>query len=131
MKKEETKQLLSILQVAYPNHYKSMDIDDKRQTLALYYEMFQGVDTTSIVKALKNYIKTNKYPPTVAGLQEQVDIMEKAEISVLYEIAMLQKKGTRKEIQKEINRKLKLTGNIQSEEIIIVNRLSNQTQLTD
>lgn len=75
MEKQDTRQLLEILRVAYPSHYRNMSEPDQRQTLALYYECFRQVPTDVIVYALKNYIKANQYPPTIAGLQEQIELL--------------------------------------------------------
>ena len=76
MKREETKQLLQILNTAYPSTYRNMTDEDKRQTLALYYELFKDTPTELVVYALKNYIKANEYPPTPAGLQKQIDRLQ-------------------------------------------------------
>lgn len=75
MLKEETGQLLAILEVAYPNNYKNASLEERRNTLSLYYDMFCEYPTPIIVQALKNYIKVNQYPPTIAGLQEQIDFL--------------------------------------------------------
>lgn len=75
MQREETKQLMSILQISYPSHYRNMSVEEKKQTLAIYYDMFAEYPTELIVMALKNYIKVNQYPPTIAGLREQVEML--------------------------------------------------------
>lgn len=72
---EETKQLLEILKVSYPNNYKDMNKDQAINTLKLYHDFFGQYPTPLVVQALKNYIKANKYPPTIAGLQEQIDLL--------------------------------------------------------
>lgn len=72
---EETKQLLTILKLSYPNNYKDMSKDQAINTVKLYYDFFGEHPTPLVVQALKNYIKSNKYPPTIAGLQEQVDLL--------------------------------------------------------
>jgi len=75
MEKEETKQLMTILQIAYPSHYRNMSIEEKKQTLILYHDIFNEIPAELIVQALKNYTKVNQYPPTIAGLQEQIDML--------------------------------------------------------
>lgn len=75
MEKEETKQLLAILSVAYPRTYTNTTDDFKRETLMMYFDFFGDYETPLVVQALKNYIKSNKYPPTIAGLQEQLDLI--------------------------------------------------------
>jgi hypothetical protein len=75
MLKEETKQLLTILEVAYPSNYRNLNPEERRNTLVTYYDMFAEYPTELIVMALKNYIKVNQYPPTIAGLREQVEML--------------------------------------------------------
>lgn len=75
MKKEETKQLLEILKVAYPRHYANLTQQSAREILNLYYDIFKEVPTEIVVIALKNYIKVNKYHPSIAGLWEQVEML--------------------------------------------------------
>jgi len=71
MQKQDIKQLMTVLKVAYPSHYRDMTEEEMRQTASLWYEMFAEYEVILVVKALNNYIKANKYPPTIAGLQEQ------------------------------------------------------------
>ena len=78
-KKKIPNKLLAILQISYPSTYRNMDQEEKRQTLSLYYDMFCEFPTPIIVQALKNYIKVNQYPPTIAGLQEQIDMIANKE----------------------------------------------------
>ena len=75
MQREETKQLMSILQISYPSHYRNMSVEEKKQTLALYFEMFGHYPIEIVAMALKNYIGVNQYPPTIAGLREQVEML--------------------------------------------------------
>ncbi len=79
MQKHETNELLTILSVAYPNHYKNISDEQKKQTLALYYTMFEPYPSELVSHALKNYIRVNQYPPTIAGLQEQIDLLQGTE----------------------------------------------------
>lgn len=76
MKKEETKQLLEILKVAYPQNYANITEQSAVGILSLYYDIFKDTPTETVVIALKNYIKANKYPPSVAGLWEQVELLK-------------------------------------------------------
>lgn len=75
MQKQDIKQLMTVLKVAYPSNYRDMTEEEMRQTASLWYEMFAEYEVILVVKALNNYIKANKYPPTIAGLQEQIDLL--------------------------------------------------------
>lgn len=75
MEKNETNQLMKILSMAYTNTYKDFTDEQKRETIQLYYDFFGEYQTPIVVQALRNYIKKNQYPPTIAGLQEQIDLL--------------------------------------------------------
>ena len=68
----EAKGILSILEIAYPKHYKTMSDADKVETVKLYYDYFSHYDLTLVIQGLKNYIGDNEYPPTIAGLHKHV-----------------------------------------------------------
>lgn len=69
---DQTKDLLAILEVAYPNHYKKLSDEEKVETVKLYYDFFSHHDARLVVQGLKNYIANNEYPPTIAGLHQHV-----------------------------------------------------------
>lgn len=75
MNKFETQQLLTILKTSYPNTYKDMTQQQATDTVLHYYTFFGEYPTPIVVQALKNYIKKNEYPPTIAGLQRQIDLL--------------------------------------------------------
>lgn len=75
MREDDIKQLLTILKLNYPATYRDMSIGDRRALVKLWMDAFGGLDVQIVGQALKNYIKANKYPPTIAGLQEQIDLL--------------------------------------------------------
>jgi hypothetical protein len=79
MKIQETQKLLDILKVSYPTTYKAMEKKEASDTIKLYHDFFGEYETPIVVAALRNYIKKNQYPPTIAGLQEQIDLLLNAE----------------------------------------------------
>ena len=66
---------MEILKTAYPSNYKQMTSKEMQATLTLYYGMFHNYPIKVLKTALMNYIKVNQYPPTVAGIQEQIDYL--------------------------------------------------------
>src|SRR5665648_44508 len=70
-----TQQLLSILKMAYPNFYKSMSKEDAIETVKLYYDFFGEHQTPVVVQALKNYIRNNVFPPSIAGLNTEIKLL--------------------------------------------------------
>ena len=73
MEKEDTKKLLEILKASYPATYRNMSKIEMQEVASLYHSMFEEYPTEIVIHALKNYIRKNQYPPTIAGLQEQID----------------------------------------------------------
>ncbi|MDD4565527.1 MAG: replicative helicase loader/inhibitor [Eubacteriales bacterium] len=77
MRLEETQALLDILKKAYPSAaaYKLTTKEEIKETIVFYHGFFGVYETPIVVAALRNYIKKNQYPPTIAGLQEQIDLL--------------------------------------------------------
>lgn len=72
---EQTGAVLQILYAAYPHIYKTNSAEQTQQTIDLYHSMFGEYPTDIVLIALKNYIRTNKDFPSIAGIQEQIDIL--------------------------------------------------------
>lgn len=70
MTREDTKKLLEVLRVAYPNHYRNMDTQTINSTIRLYHSRFKDYPTALVVEALNAYIDENEYPPTIAGIKK-------------------------------------------------------------
>lgn len=75
MDREETKQMLKILSIAYPKAYQGYSAQKQIETVDFYHVLFGEYDTGVVVSALYNYVKSNQYPPTPAGIQAQIDIL--------------------------------------------------------
>lgn len=75
MQENDIKQLLTILKLNYPAAYRNMSAEDRRALVKLWMDAFGGLDVAIAGQALRNYIKANQYPPTIAGLQEQIDLL--------------------------------------------------------
>lgn len=98
MEKSETKKLLEILKTAYPKTYQNITEEQARNMLSLYFDMFKEYETEIVVFALKNYIKENEYPPTIAGLQKQIDLIisdEDTDIELWNTLSAACSRGTR------------------------------------
>ncbi len=75
MDREETKKVLKILSTAYPRYFDDMSKADKIDQIDLYESMFSEYPVEVVVVALKAYIKDNEYPPSIAGLQKQINLL--------------------------------------------------------
>ncbi len=75
MSENDVKELLTVLKLNYPAAYRDMSIENRKALLALWLNVFGDMEVEIVGHALKNYVKANKYPPTIAGLQEQIDLL--------------------------------------------------------
>lgn len=69
MDREEVKQILTIINVAYPNFYKD---SDKKAAVNLWCMMFEEDSLQSVQLAVKTHIATNKFPPKIADIRESL-----------------------------------------------------------
>lgn len=76
MTREDIKQIIKILQLNYPSTYRGMGKDSLKGLIDLWMEMFGKYEASIVGGALKSYIKDNEYPPTIAGLQKHIDLIE-------------------------------------------------------
>lgn len=72
---QETQKMLVILKKAYPRYYTESTKEEVQKTVLFYHDMFSEYPVEIVITALKNYIKVNEYPPTIAGLQKQIDLL--------------------------------------------------------
>ena len=75
MNREDVKKTLFLLETSYPVYYKNMSVSDKGKQVELYLEMLGEYNVATVVQALKNYIRKNQYPPTIAGLIEPIELL--------------------------------------------------------
>ena len=69
MKKEEIKEVLEVIRIAYPKYYLNMSIEDMQKTIELYTEMFASENKEDVIKAVKESISNSNYPPTIAEIK--------------------------------------------------------------
>lgn len=75
MNDNQIRQVLTILKAAYPNTYKNLSKAELGNIYRLYDLLLGEYDAAIVVEALKNYIRKNSLPPTVAGLIREIDIL--------------------------------------------------------
>lgn len=67
------KKTMAYFQTAYRGFYEGKDTGD---VLTIWYDAFADEDASVISTAAKNYVRTNEFPPTIAGLQKQIDLIK-------------------------------------------------------
>ena len=79
MTRDETKQILGYLQCAYPSAFGG---DNLTATVNVWWDAFGDIDFKILKHAVKNFVKWSKYAPTIAGIQEQIDLITSEETNV-------------------------------------------------
>ena len=72
MNRDETKKILAILEMAYPNFYKNADDEGKANAIALWQDMFSDVPAANVGLAVKASIATCKFPPTISEIKDYI-----------------------------------------------------------
>jgi hypothetical protein len=75
MTREETKSILAILKIGYPNFYKDLKKPDADQTIDLWSTMFQSDSAKTVIEAVKSLMCTLKFPPTIADVKEKISFI--------------------------------------------------------
>lgn len=79
MTRDETKQILGYLQCAYPSAFGG---DNLTATVNVWWDAFGDIDFKILKHAVRNFVKSSKYAPTIAGIQEQIDLITSEETNV-------------------------------------------------
>lgn len=73
MTREEVITMMKYFQSAYKGFYEGANTAN---VLAVWLDAFKDVDGEYALIAAKNYVKSNDYPPTVAGVMKQIDLIK-------------------------------------------------------
>lgn len=68
MTKDETKELLAIIRAAYPNFYKDVDDQTLKASVNIWAMALSDIDYSEVQRGFVQYVKTSKWPPTVAEI---------------------------------------------------------------
>ena len=85
MTKKEAAKLLELITLSYPNAYKGMADAWKVATINMWSNSFPDVPYPIVEQAFNHYRMTNKFPPTVAEIVEELkgvyyEALEKASV---------------------------------------------------
>ena len=72
LNREEVIKVLAFLKVAYPSFYKNMRREEAEETINLYREMFADCDFKVVAVIVKEWIQSEKFPPTVADIKQKI-----------------------------------------------------------
>lgn len=72
MNREETKEILKVLRVGYPNFYKGLTKREADEIIDLWSTMFASEPVKIVIEAVKSLMCTLKFPPTIADVKEKI-----------------------------------------------------------
>lgn len=74
MTKEETKKILQVLRISYPNSFKNLSDEDTFLFLDLWSEAFANDDVREVIKAVKSiiYSDTREFAPNIAKVKNEM-----------------------------------------------------------
>ena len=75
MNREETKEILKVLRVGYPNFYKGLTKREADEIIDLWSTMFSSDSVTIVIEAVKSLMCTLKFPPTIADVKEKISLI--------------------------------------------------------
>lgn len=65
--------MLAILNAAYPTTFKNMSEATRKAQIEIWHFALSDEPAEIVITALKEYILSNQFPPTIAGLKEWID----------------------------------------------------------
>ena len=69
---EESIKILALIKLAYPNSYKDVDKDTQIATVNMWQRNFSTIPLAVMEMALDHFIKSSKFPPTIADICEEL-----------------------------------------------------------
>ena len=76
MTREETKKMILYLHMAYRDFCGDKDLTS---VVNIWHDAFKDYDVKVVEIAAKNYVKTNEFAPTIAGIMKQIRQISKTE----------------------------------------------------
>ena len=79
MNREETKEILKVLRVGYPNFYKGLTKREADEIIDLWSTMFASEPLKIVIEAVKSLMCTLVYPPTIADVKSKIALITQPE----------------------------------------------------
>ena len=76
MTRDETKKMILYLHMAYRDFCGDKDLTS---VVNIWHDVFKDYDVKVVEIAAKNYVKTNEFAPTIAGIMKQIRQISKTE----------------------------------------------------
>ena len=72
MNQNETRSILSLLKVAYPNQFRSMSREDGESMLMLWSVQFKDYDYSQVLNAVQSHVSKSQYIPSIAEIKGMI-----------------------------------------------------------
>ena len=86
MTREETKKIVQVLSIAFPTFLRDKSNSEKSEVIDLWAYMFIDYGYMEVNAALKTFIATSKYPPTIAEVLSKLRLVESLKTEQLNEL---------------------------------------------
>lgn len=77
MNKQDTENVLNIVNASYPQYLKHMTPIERKTQLAVWYDLLCGYDKSDVLMAVRKHVETSKYPPSIADVREKIKVIER------------------------------------------------------
>lgn len=77
MNKQDTENVLNIVNASYPQYLKHMTPIERKTQLSVWYDLLGDYETPDVAASVKRHIATNKYPPSIADIRESIKLINK------------------------------------------------------
>lgn len=76
MTKDEIKKTIAYLRTAYKGFCEDMNLT---AVINVWHDQFKDEDVHVVWEATRNYTRSCEYPPTIAGIQEQINLIKQTQ----------------------------------------------------
>lgn len=77
MNKQDTENVLNIVNASYPQYLKHMTPIERKTQLAVWYDLLRDCDKDDVLAAVRKHVETSKYPPSIADVMEKVKLVKR------------------------------------------------------
>ena len=77
MNKQDTENVLNIVNASYPQYLKHMTPIERKTQLAVWYDLLRDCDKDDVLAAVRKHVETSKYPPSIADVREKIKVIER------------------------------------------------------
>lgn len=77
MNKQDTENVLNIVNASYPHYLKHLTSIERKTQLAVWYDLLRDCDKDDVLAAVRKHVETSKFPPSIADVREKIKVIER------------------------------------------------------